>query len=424
VRSSEFESHRAEAAKEDGQAAEDHRRAAFERAHVEESRRARERYERARDRWLVVEGERTGATATLRLAEERVAAADAASREVNAAVTEARARWDRCAPVEGRERALRAELDAAESERVLRASDVERASRAAERMRSARSAVEVLEAEVARIDRETAALRRRSEERGTRIGELRRLLERAEDDTRGLREAEDRLRAGEGAAEIDRRALVRLDTRLDEAVRRLADAERGRAERSKRVAEAVDLETKATWVAGPFRDAVLTMEQKLLAHAQAAFERNFARYFSTLIDDAALVARTDVAFTPAVAIEGEWTPAEALSGGERTSLALAFRLALAQVVRSLGNLRLETILLDEPTDGFSPEQVVRMGELLAELELPQVVIVSHEDELAGIADRVVRVEKIDGASVLRAGSPEVSREGPAQVAEPEPPIGL
>jgi DNA repair protein SbcC/Rad50 len=102
-----------------------------------------------------------------------------------------------------------------------------------------------------------------------------------------------------------------------------------------------------------------------------------------------------------------------LSGGERTSLALAFRLALAQVVRSLGNLRFETILLDEPTDGFSPEQVVRMGELLAELDLPQVVIVSHEDELAGIADRVVRVEKVDGASVLRTG--------PGDSAPPEPP---
>ena len=105
-------------------------------------------------------------------------------------------------------------------------------------------------------------------------------------------------------------------------------------------------------------------------------------------------------------IDGEPTPAEALSGGERTALALAFRLALAQVVRSLGEVRLETLLLDEPTDGFSAEQVVRMGELLGELALPQVIIVSHEGQLASVADRTVRVRKVDGRAVLDTDRPE------------------
>jgi exonuclease SbcC len=401
VAAGEFERHRSDASALEQRVGEEHRQAELARIALEDSRRARERYERARDRWLEVERERAATSAAVHVAEERVAAAEAARREAAVVVAETRVRAAELGPVEVRERSLRAELDALELERTQRLESVETASAAAERMRSAVSAAEVLEAEVARVDRETATIRERREQRGGRIGELRQLLEGSAADVPRLGEAEARLRSGEEAAETDRRALVRVDTRLDEAVRRVSDAERGRAERARRVAEAADLETKAAWVSGPFRVAVLTMEQKLLAHAQAAFERNFARYFSTLIDDAALVARTDVAFTPAVAIEGEWTPAEALSGGERTSLALAFRLALAQVVRSLGNLRLETILLDEPTDGFSPEQVVRMGELLAELELPQVVLVSHEDELAGIADRVVRVVKIDGASVLR-----------------------
>jgi exonuclease SbcC len=404
VRSSEFEHHREEAAALERRTEEEHRHAVEDRTRIEEARHSRERYERAREAWLRAEHERTSAAVALRAAEERVVGAETARNESVAAVASARARVEEWAPVESRERTLRAELGSTESEHARARDGVERASVAAERMRAAVSAVGVLEAEVGRIDRETDGLKSRGEERRKRIEELRRHLEGAEEQAQILREATARLRAGEEAAQVDRRAMVRVDTQLDGAVRRASDAEKGRAERARRVTEAVDLETKAAWVSGPFRVAVLTMEQKLLAHAQAAFERNFARYFAALIDDAALIARTDVAFTPAVSIEGEWTPAEALSGGERTSLALAFRLALAQVVRSLGNLRLETILLDEPTDGFSPEQVVRMGELLAELELPQVVIVSHEDELAGIADRVVRVEKIDGASTLRTGS--------------------
>jgi DNA repair protein SbcC/Rad50 len=132
------------------------------------------------------------------------------------------------------------------------------------------------------------------------------------------------------------------------------------------------------------------------------------------------VARTDSGFTPEVAIDGEPTPAEALSGGERTSLALAFRLALATVVRTLGNVRLESLLLDEPTDGFSAEQVVRMGELLEELGLPQVVVVSHEAQLASIADRVVRVRKDAGRSKLEPGDgdPREEAERPPSEASP------
>ena len=227
---------------------------------------------------------------------------------------------------------------------------------------------------------------------------------------RAMAEAERDLRHAEDTLGGERSTLVRLDAQLDEAVRRVATAESGRRERAELLTEAKELDEKAAWVGSSFRDAVLTMEQKLLTHAQALFERDFARYFASLIDDPGLVARTDPAFTPLVMIEGEWTPAEALSGGERTSLALAFRLALAQVVRAMGSLRLETILLDEPTDGFSPEQVIRMGELLDELALPQVILVSHESELAAIADRVIRVQKVDGRSVLENDLPTESDE--------------
>ena len=420
VRPTEFEPHRAEAERRSEEAEAAYRSSTGTRGRVEEERHSRERYERAHERWVQVERERATARASVRAAEAHALAATEALTEANAAVADASARRARATPAEGQEKVVRAALEAAETERSRLASSVERALLSAERTRAATAASEALEAEVARIDAETASLGRRSEERARRIEEIRRLLEGADAERERLRDAEARLRAEEESAEDGRRTLVRVDTRLDEAVRRVGEAERGRSERARRVAEATQLDAKAAWVTGPFRLAVLTMEQKLLMHAQVAFERNFARYFATLIEDAALVARTDVAFTPAVAIEGEWTPAEALSGGERTSLALAFRLALAQVVRSLGSLRLDTILLDEPTDGFSPEQVVRMGELLEELALPQVIIVSHEDALAGIADRVVRVVKVDGRSKLRTGLAATDAPGPGTALRDDP----
>jgi DNA repair protein SbcC/Rad50 len=401
VTSREFEAHRSESVAAEERAVAAHVAAEQDRSRIEDERRSRERYERARDRWNEVERERAGAR-------EEVARREADERTASDALASAESRWrdasarvEADAPAEALEGELRLRLATLDADRTALAARLETAATAAERVRLATSAITVLEAEDARARDEGAAWTARREARRARIAELRPSGAAVEIAARRLAESTRRKVEAEHHLEEGRRTLVRVDGRLDEAVRRVAEAERGRADRARLVAEATELDAKAEWISGPFRRAVLTMEQRLLAHAQAVFERNLTRFFATLVDDPSFVARTDVAFTPAVAIDGEWTPAEALSGGERTSLALAFRLALAEVVRTLGHLKLDTILLDEPTDGFSPEQVVRMGELLDALALPQVVLVSHEEALSGIADRVIRVEKSQGRSVVR-----------------------
>jgi len=413
VHPSEFEPHKEEAARLSRDAEERFERATADRSRTEDERRSRERFERAHERWTRAERDRSAGRDAMTEAERRVTAAERERAELASAIASAQANAERWSLSERRQETLRARVRESEAERDRLARDVERTAVAAETSRAAEATLRALAAEIARLEGEAAALRDRTAGSERRAGELTKRLEGAESKQRRLSEVEARLRDSERSLEADRHQLVRVDTRLDAAAQRVTAAEHGRAERARRTAAAVDLESKATWTAGPFREAVLLMEQKILAHAQATLERNFSRYFAALVDDPALVARVDTAFTPAVAIEGEWTPAEALSGGERTSLALAFRLALAQVVRSLGSLRLETILLDEPTDGFSPEQVVRMGELLDELALPQVILVSHENELAAIADRVVRVEKVDGTSrILKGGAALETEDAP------------
>ena len=400
VRPEEFSGHRAEADAELRQR-ERERRAAGDRVQaLEDRRRSRERYERARERWREAERRRTAAR-------ERVAAGDEADRRAEARVAEAAEALRAAerevaglAPQEAADDALKAEIARAEARRRELADAAERTGRALERARAAAEAARAIRGELGRTDLELRAAETVVTARAVRIAELDAALSTRPALEAERAEAEARARAADAALAERDAERARLDVRLDEAVRRVAGAEQGRAERARLSAEAAATTVAATWVGKPFREALLRMEQRLLQHAQAAFERNFARYFQSLVDDPSLVACTDLAFTPAVAIDGEWTPAEALSGGERTSLALAFRLALAQVVRSMGGLRLDTLLLDEPTDGFSPEQVLRMGELLDELALPQVVLVSHEAQLAAIADRVIRVEKRDGRSAL------------------------
>ena len=423
VRPAEFEPHRGEATHalrllETGLGS-----AIGEREKFEQERRARERYERAHERWTEATRRRALAEAARVRATEAKAAALESRNAAEHAAAEAQGRADSLATVDADEQRMRRELSQAEAELHHRARALESAVAASARRDTAQSAGTAIEQELARLERDLSKLVERRTAREARRGSLEEALAGAAEALAAREAAESRLTAERRSLEETKVVRARTEARWEDAVRRIHAAEQGRIERAGLLAEADDLERKATWVAGPFRTALLTMEQKLLAHAQAVFERHFARYFASLVDDPGLVARTDVAFTPAVTIEGEWTPAEALSGGERTSLALAFRLALAQVVRTLGSLRLDTILLDEPTDGFSPEQVVRMGELLDELALPQVVIVSHEAELAGIADRVVRVEKRDGRSVLSAPAQDAASHEHRPAASESHPAG-
>jgi DNA repair protein SbcC/Rad50 len=426
VNPAEFGAHRAEAEAALGEAEETHRKSTQARSTLEDERRSRERYDRAMDRWSEIQKRRSLADATLATAESGVRLASEAFAQAEAARARLTERELALAPLEGDDLRARDALDAAERRLREEAQLFERSSRAADRLNAIDAAREAIGRELERQGRDLASVLARKEERSRRIAELDGLLDSAGGRREAMRGADRGLADAEAGLADERRILVRVETRLDEAARRIEEAERGRSERTELLRVADDLAGKAAWVGGPFRTAVLAMEQELLAHAQTVFERSFARYFASLVDDPALLARTDAAFTPGVTIDDEWTPAEALSGGERTSLALAFRLALAHVVRVMGSLRLDSLLLDEPTDGFSPEQVVRMGELLDELGLPQVVLVSHEGELAAIADRVLRVEKRGGRStVSRPDGPPLapgSAEPPsAGESAPEPP---
>jgi exonuclease SbcC len=69
--------------------------------------------------------------------------------------------------------------------------------------------------------------------------------------------------------------------------------------------------------------------------------------------------------------------------------------------RSLG-IKSNLLVLDEPTDGFSKEPLFKISEILDELKCPQVIMVSHEKELESFADQVMKIEKKDGISEIKA----------------------
>ncbi|MBI4168175.1 MAG: SMC family ATPase [Candidatus Aenigmarchaeota archaeon] len=148
------------------------------------------------------------------------------------------------------------------------------------------------------------------------------------------------------------------------------------------------------WLGAYFTPSVESIESHVFASYNRNFDALFKKWFSMLMDSGEIAVRVDDKFTPIIEQNGYEQDVDALSGGEKTSVALAYRLALNTIVKEIAiSLRNNLLILDEPTDGFSKEQLHRMRDILNELQCDQVIIVSHEKELEAFVDNIIEVRK-------------------------------
>jgi exonuclease SbcC len=107
-------------------------------------------------------------------------------------------------------------------------------------------------------------------------------------------------------------------------------------------------------------------------------------------------------FTPIIEQQDYEIDYAYLSGGERTAIALAYRLALNQVINSfLSKIKTrDLVILDEPTDGFSEQQLDKMRGVLEELNVSQLIIVSHEQKIESFVESVIRFKKENGRTIV------------------------
>ncbi|MDI6738266.1 MAG: hypothetical protein QME12_07190 [Nanoarchaeota archaeon] len=149
------------------------------------------------------------------------------------------------------------------------------------------------------------------------------------------------------------------------------------------------------WLDYYFMQLADDMEKTVMAKAHSEFNLLLAKWFSMLVDNESVAIRLDTEFTPVIEQNGYEIDYGFLSGGEKTAAALAYRLALNQVVNNMMSdiQTKDIIILDEPTDGFSDEQLERMKRVLDELSIGQVIIVSHEQKIESFVENVIRFEK-------------------------------
>ncbi len=149
------------------------------------------------------------------------------------------------------------------------------------------------------------------------------------------------------------------------------------------------------WFENFFVNITDIIEKKIMFKVHSDFNDLFQKWFSMLMDTDLIKVKLDEEFTPSIEQNGHDIEYENLSGGEKTACALAYRLALNQVINNIVssvNTR-DLIILDEPTDGFSSEQLDKVRLVLEELKMNQIIIVSHESKIESFVDNIIRIRK-------------------------------
>ncbi len=169
----------------------------------------------------------------------------------------------------------------------------------------------------------------------------------------------------------------------------------------KKKTEFEKIESRREWLTDKASPVFQTMEKHVFMQVYHEFNSLFRKWLSMLITDQIFDFQLNDEFAPVVIQNGYEIPLEDLSGGEKTALALAYRLSLNKVVNQVvSEIKTKDLLiLDEPTDGFSSDQLNTVREILQELGLRQVIIVSHEPKIEHFVDHIIRIEKRNHESV-------------------------
>lgn len=187
--------------------------------------------------------------------------------------------------------------------------------------------------------------------------------------------------------------LAMRKTELDNNLRQIELYDRKIDDLEKRVDKIVFTDQIGIWLNQHFIPSLEQIESQVLIRVKEEFNTLFQKWFYLLIEVGDIDVEIDEFFTPVVIQSGYRLEVDSLSGGEKTSIALAYRLALNEIIRRMIMFDDNLLILDEPTDGFSKEQLVQIKYVLEELSAAQVIIVSHEKELEGFVETIFRVVK-------------------------------
>ena len=146
------------------------------------------------------------------------------------------------------------------------------------------------------------------------------------------------------------------------------------------------------------------IERQILVSSAHQFNSYFKEWFQILVEEGNIEVEISVDdFQPIINVNGYESPFQDLSGGEKSALSLAFRLGLKKIINErYQEVKTKNLLiLDEPTDGFSQEQINKMQQIFDTLNTSQMIIISHERALDSFVTDVFHFEKSNHKTVVQ-----------------------
>lgn len=155
-----------------------------------------------------------------------------------------------------------------------------------------------------------------------------------------------------------------------------------------------------SWINTHFTGVISDIEKEVFSNIHAQFNEIFRDWFDKLLEDETITVHLSEDFSPVISQNGHDIDVADLSGGEKTAVALAYRLSLNKVINDyVGTINTrDLIILDEPTDGFSSDQLDTLRDVFEHLDISQIIIVSHEKKLESMVDRIINIEKREHSS--------------------------
>ncbi|MCS7099661.1 MAG: SMC family ATPase [Sulfolobales archaeon] len=201
-----------------------------------------------------------------------------------------------------------------------------------------------------------------------------------------------------------RRELIDLESRISgiegsiDSKRRVADELRRRILESEASLKELERKIRAYELLDSFSGIYLGKSGEIAKNLTKAVRAGLERKANRILSRLKLPPiRINDEFQIFVQLPGGEVPIRNASGGERVGISLALRLALAEIVMG----RTPTALIvDEPTVYLDSERREQLFNVIRELgrSLRQLIVVTHDDVVTGISDRVILVESVGGVS--------------------------
>jgi len=168
-------------------------------------------------------------------------------------------------------------------------------------------------------------------------------------------------------------------------------------EEKKKLQEKLEYSTEIrNWLKDQFPVLLRDIERQILISSARDFNTFFKEWFTVLVESGNIEVeiRPDD-FQPIINVNGYDSPFRDLSGGEKSAISLAYRLGLTKIIneRYQDVKTKDLLILDEPTDGFSQQQVNRMQEIFNSLNTSQMIIISHERALDSFVTDIYTFKK-------------------------------